>query len=270
MTDLIDRREGRHLFGHNPRGYGDARPEYPEAIYRFLIEHGALAPNTATLEIGAGNGLATRRLIERGANPITVVEPDARFGPLLRELASSGADLRVVPRAFEETQFPPRTFDLVAAATSFHWLDRTTALARIADVLKPGGYIALWWNVFQILDRADAFHEATRSILENLAVSPSGAPDTIPFALDRSAREADFVSCGRFGDVNYAETRWTFVLDTAHVGKLYEGFSHIQRLPEARRMRLLEQLMDVAQTQFGGRVERNVTSPIYLARRKDP
>lgn len=127
----------------------------------------------------------------------------------------------------------------------------------------------MWWNVFQDLDREDAFHDATASILSNLAISPSGAPDTIPFALDRSAREADFARTGRFDDVEYAETRWTYVLDAAQVRTLYEGFSRIQRLPQARREALLDQLMDIAQTQFGGRVERHMTSPIYLARRRD-
>ena len=136
-------------------------------------------------------------------------------------------------------------------------------------MLKPGGFVALWWNVFQDLHRADPFHDATQSILANLAISPSGAPDALPFALDRRAREADFARTGNFEAVVYAETRWTLVLDVPQVGRLYEGFSHIQRLPEAERARLLWQLMEIARTQFDGRVERNMTSPIYLARRKE-
>jgi hypothetical protein len=60
------------------------------------------------------------------------------------------------------------------------------------------------------------------------------------------------------------------VLDAAQVRTLYEGFSHIQRLPQARRDKLLDDLMEIAQTRFGGRVERNMTSAVYLARRKDP
>ena len=271
MPDLIDHREGRHLFGLNPQGYADARPPYPEAIYRFLVDRGAIAPGTVTLEIGAGNGLATRRLIELGANPLSVIEPDGRFAPLLRDLAAnSDTDVRLLQYAFEDAPLELGSFDLVAAATSFHWLDQLTVLERIANVLKPGGCVALWWNVFTDLDRDDAFHDATFSILADLAISPSGAPDAIPFALDRRAREADFARTGRFGDVEYAQTRWTYVLDAAQVRTLYEGFSHIQRLPQARRDKLLDELTEVAQTRFGGRVERNMTSAIYLARRKDP
>ncbi len=269
MPEFIDRSEGRSLFGLNPEGYEDARPAYPEAIYRFLVEHQALVPCTATLEIGAGPGVATRRLIELGANPISVVEPDRRFAPMLTALReATGADLRLISDAFEAVSLPARSFDLVAAATSYHWLDPQTALDKIADALAPGGYVALWWNVFQDLERDDAFHEATLPLFTNQAISPSGMPDAIPFALDRAARGAEFARNGAFEPVAYAQTCWTLVLDTPRVGRLYEGFSHIQRMPESERARLLHQLMEIVQTQFGGRVERNMTSPIYLARRK--
>ncbi len=181
---------------------------------------------------------------------------------------TTGADLRLLVSAFEGTPLPSRSFDLVVAATSYHWLDPDVALTKVADALKPGGFVALMWNVFGDADREDRFHDATLSLFADQAISPSGAPDAVPFALDRAAREAEFARCGAFEPIVYFETRWTLVLDTARVGRLYEGFSHIQRLPQTQREVLLQRLMEIAQTQFGGRVERNMVSPIYLARRK--
>jgi hypothetical protein len=64
MPEFISTREGRRLFGLNPESYANVRPEYPDAIYEALHAHHTLAPNTATLEIGTGSGLATRRRIE--------------------------------------------------------------------------------------------------------------------------------------------------------------------------------------------------------------
>ena len=266
MPESISRAEGRHLFGLDPESYDAARPQYPDSIYRFMLDRGALRPAAATLEIGAGSGLATRRLIEYGARPMTVIEPDARFTPQLTSLAN----VHLVQCAFEDAQLASRSFDLVAAATSFHWLDPTVAIDKIARVLKPGGYAALWWNLFGDVERADPFHDATQSLLADLAVSPSGAPNTVPFALDRAAREEEFARSGKFDAVEYSETRWTLTLNTRQVGQLYGGFSHIQRLPEAQRVELLERLMAVAQSGFGGTVARNMLSAIYLARRKDP
>jgi hypothetical protein len=62
--------------------------------------------------------------------------------------------------------------------------------------------------------------------------------------------------------------RWTFVLNTAQVGALYATFSSISRLPEAQRKTILHQLMEVAERHFGGTGERNMVSPVYVARRK--
>src|SRR5262249_42092433 len=143
MPDIIDRSEGRRLFGLDPGSYCDARPDYPDAIYRTLVERGAIDPRgaTTTLEIGAGPGVATRRLIELGANPLTVVEPDARFEPSLAALAAATpVSMHIVVAAFEDASLPRASFDLVASATAYHWLDPSIAVDKVATLLKPGGF----------------------------------------------------------------------------------------------------------------------------------
>ncbi|MEM7017690.1 MAG: class I SAM-dependent methyltransferase [Pseudomonadota bacterium] len=268
MTKPITRQEGRALFGLNPSDYDDARPDYPDALYKVLLDRQALYSGCCALEIGAGNGLATRKLLALGANPITVIEPDIRFRSLLNTIAQSHqANFRLIQQSFEEAALTEAHYDLVACATAFHWLDPETGINKIASILKPGGYVALWWNVFQDLDKADPFHEATRSLLAPLSTNPSGAPDTLPFALDRQARESSLANTGLFEHIEYHETRWTLVLDTSAVGKLYGSFSGLLQLPEAEQRLLLEKLMDIAQHEFNGRVERHTTSPLYLARR---
>jgi SAM-dependent methyltransferase len=267
MPERIDRTEGRHLFGLNPQRYDTSRPDYPHWIFERLRAGGALHVDAAVLEIGAGSGRATRQLLTFGANPLTVIEPDVRFGPLLRSvMAKSAAETHLLACSFEDASLADDQFDLVAAATSFHWLEPLPALRSIRRLLKAGGTVALFWNVLADLDRPDAFHDATQALLSPLAVSPSGAPGTLPFALDRQAREADFSAAG-FDAIEHHQSKSTFVIDTAGVGRLYEGFSHIQRLDAAARTMLLDRLMHIAETQFNGRVERYVTSCLYTARR---
>lgn len=265
MTGPIDRSEGRALFGLNPEAYDAVRPEYPAWIYERLRDSSALVDGLATLEIGAGSGLATRRLLEHGADPLIVIEPDARFAPLLESiLASSAADCRLIRASFEDAQLDHAAFDLVAAASAFHWIEQSAGLRKIFYLLRPGGYVALWWNVFQVLGRHDAFHEATHSLLGQLARSPSGEAQGIPFALDRLQREKALGAAG-FQDTQYTESHWTLTLSTVQVGTLYEGFSSIQRLPEDERRRLLEALMRISDARFDGRVERHMTTCLYLA-----
>lgn len=268
MPAKIDAAEGRGLFGANPSGYDAARPEYPAWIYRRLTQIGALRPGCAALEIGAGTGLATRRLLQHGADPLTIIEPDPRFGPMLEALAhTSGADCRLLQHSFEAADLARAQFDLVVAATAFHWIDQTAGLRKAAHLLRRGGWIALWWNVFQKPGKPDAFHAATRALLSRLAVSPSGRPDELPFALDRRARESDLRAAG-FTGVAYFDSRWTLHLDSAEIGPLYEGFSALQRLTDARRSQLLDALTKIAEVEFAGQVERNMTTCLYLARSK--
>jgi len=80
----INRIEGRRAFGLDPAGYDQARPEYPSEVYHLLKERCGLRSGTRTFEIGPGTGLATKRLLRFGADPLLVVEPDERLADYLR------------------------------------------------------------------------------------------------------------------------------------------------------------------------------------------
>ncbi|TNF88406.1 MAG: class I SAM-dependent methyltransferase, partial [Gammaproteobacteria bacterium] len=144
--ELIERSEGRRLFGADPAGYDRGRPDYPDWIFDSLVAAGALYAGANTLEIGPGSGLATRHLLERGASPITLIEPDERLGERLRQaLAGADAAGSVLESSFETAALPEAHFDLVAAATAFHWIDPAAGLTKIRHILKPEGTAALFW-----------------------------------------------------------------------------------------------------------------------------
>ncbi|MFN8487981.1 MAG: class I SAM-dependent methyltransferase [Caldilineaceae bacterium] len=264
----IPEQEGRQAFGHNPRGYDAVRPPYPEAVFALLMAQGALFQGATTLEIGAGNGLATRRLLALGANPMTAIEPDSRFAELLQALPKpASCAYHILHTAFEDVQLGHEAFDLVVIATAFHWLDPATRVEKLWQVLKKQGYVALFWNTFQDLTKADPFHEATQLLLTGLSASPSNRPNEIPFALDRQAREAEFLSGGKFELAVYLELHWTLTLNAHQVRLLYENFSRIARLPPSERAEILDALVNVAESEFKGIVKRNMTTPLYLFRK---
>src|SRR4051794_11517266 len=98
---LIDPKFGRVAFGDDPGSYDRARPCYPDWIFEILRERCHLAPGTATFEIGAGTGKATRRLLDVGANPLLAIEPDLRLAAFLRNSIQDTA-LSVSVSAFED------------------------------------------------------------------------------------------------------------------------------------------------------------------------
>lgn len=263
MTQRISEQQGRSAFGLDPTGYHAARPGYPEQVYTMLVAEGALAEGHRILEIGAGSGIATRRLLEHGAT-VTAVEPDMRFRAQLEALGDTFSPrLQVIEASFEEAALSAERFDLVVSATAYHWLDPRLRVAYIRRLVRRGGRVALWWNVFQDLHRPDPFHDATRDLLAALEASPSGAADEVPFALRREERIDELVRGGFVFD-RYEETRWTLVLDAVGTARLYQTFAAIQRLSDERRAALLERLQDIANREFNGVVERPMTTPLYL------
>src|ERR1700722_961089 len=116
---MIDKAIGRKAFGLDPAGYHAARPGYPDWVYQALRECCGLRQNTATFEIGAGTGIATRRLLELGANPLVAIEPDNRLADFLCESLKTES-LTVVRSTFEDAGLPGAGFDLGFSATAFH------------------------------------------------------------------------------------------------------------------------------------------------------
>jgi SAM-dependent methyltransferase len=262
----MERSEGRGLFGRDPAGYDRARPDYPERVFELLREQCGLHAGTAVLEIGAGTGKATRRLLQLGARPLVAVEPDPALAAHLR--VAHGDALEVVEAPFEEAVLPELAFDLALAATSFHWVEPALGLARVGTLLRPGGAWAMWWALYGDDSADDPFHDATQKLL-------SGLPDPRPwarepgrpwFALDVERRRAELVDAG-FVSVTHELIRRTERFDTARVRALYGTFSPISRLPAAERERLLDGIALVAEREFGGVVERPVLTVVYTARR---
>lgn len=218
--------------------------------------------------MGAGTGTATERLLALGAAPLAAVEPDARLAQFLRDRLLSSA-LQISAEVFEETKFPSEAFDLGVAATSFHWVETGRGLAQVARLLRPGGWWAMVWNVFGDESRHDAFHEATVGLLKAQPLSPSaGVEGGPPYALDQARRRAELEAVGAFEAIAFEARPWTLVLDSAGIRALYGTYSEINQHQPADRERLLDALTQIAEREFGGRVERNMITALHTARRR--
>jgi SAM-dependent methyltransferase len=260
----IERTFGRQAFGIDPEGYHAARPAYPEWVFEFLRERCDLARNSVTFEIGSGTGIATRRLLEFGANPLIAVEPDDRLAIFLRNNVADEA-LTVVVSTFEEAVLRDASFDLGFSATAFHWLNEEFALAKVAKLLRPGAWWAMVSNVFGDQRRRDPFHEATKELLSGRS-SPSAGEGDVPFALDTKARLAALERTGAFESAEHRISAWQLVLDTDQTVALYATFSNINIRPD--REAVLTELRRIASDKFNGCVTRNMVTSLYVARRR--
>jgi len=259
-----DRSAGRRVFGQDPIGYNRARVPYPPRLYELLQTKCGLREGTATFEIGPGTGIATRELLRLGAKPLVAIEPDNRLAAYLRETITSPA-FSIEPHAFEEARLSPGEFELGVAATSFHWLEQDAALPRVACALRPNGWFAMWWNVFGA--KHDAFYDAIAPVMKQIEHPLGERVDG--FAGDTRARIGDLRSTGCFDDVESEMFRELIALDAKRIRGLFSSFSPIRMLAPERQVEILDAIEAIAGDKFDNRVERELRTIVYTARRNE-
>jgi SAM-dependent methyltransferase len=232
-------------------------------VYDALIARCGLRRNVAVFEIGAGTGTATRRLLELGADPMVAIEPDQRLANFLSANNPDKA-LSVMVSSFEDAVLEKEAFDLGVSATAFHWLDEPSALAKIATLLRPGGWWVAVWNEFGDDSRPDPFHDATKELLAAPA-SPSAGERGVPFAMDFEARLAALKRSGAFDPAESKASRWSLDLDAEQTVALYATYSNVNARSD--RNAVLAELGRIAREDFDNRVVRNMTTSLFIARR---
>jgi SAM-dependent methyltransferase len=127
--------------------YDRYRPTYPDALFERIVRELTFSDQPSVVDLGAGTGRASIAMAALGWR-VTAVEPGGPMLEVLRARAAA-ADLEVVATqaAAESTGLDPASFDLATAAQAFHWFDKPAALAEMARIVRPGGGIALFWNV---------------------------------------------------------------------------------------------------------------------------
>ena len=153
-------RQVAESFGTDAERYDRTRPRYPQALVAAIL-HGVTG--TDLLDVGIGTGVSAMPFLEAGCR-VLGVEPDDRMADLARE---RGVETEVA--TFEEWDPRDRTFDAVIAGQSWHWVDPLAGAIKAAEVLRSGGLLAPFWNVFlPPPDLAAAFAEVYRREVTSL------------------------------------------------------------------------------------------------------
>ena len=254
---------GRGVFGKNAAGYDSSRLAYPVDLYDRIFERLGKVEHPAILEIGAGTGLATRDLLSRRPAVMTVIEPDAQMAGFLEAALGATPGLTVRNCPFEEADLPLASFDIAAAAASFHWLEPESALGKIRTTLKPGGVLALWWNVYRATGIGDEFADALAPLLEGIALPPSEG-EGIHQSLDSRRYQSLLERCG-FDRIEHMVLRRERILGASDMCALYKTYSFVRLLPEHQRLDLLDRIAELVETRFNGRAPNIVLTPLYTA-----
>ncbi|GAB2806392.1 class I SAM-dependent methyltransferase [Actinoallomurus bryophytorum] len=136
---LHQHRRVAESFGVDAGRYDRTRPPYPDALVERIV-----APGLDVLDVGCGTGIVARQFQAAGCT-VLGVEPDARMADFARR---GGVEVEVA--TFEAWDPAGRDFGAVVAGTAWHWVDPVAGAAKAAQVLRPGGRLAVFGHAFQL------------------------------------------------------------------------------------------------------------------------
>lgn len=207
-------------FGSEAAAYERGRPSYPPEAIDWLLPTGA----HDVLDLGAGTGKLTTRLVERGLN-VTAVDP---IPEMLELLSNSLPDTPALLGTAEEIPLADNSVDAVLVAQAWHWFDPERAVKEVSRVLRPGGRLGLVWNTRD--ERSGWVKDLGRII------GPEHDPNN------------EVALAEPFGTVERRQVEWTSYLTPQALIDLVASRSYCITSPEQVRTRTLEQVRELLAT----------------------
>jgi len=215
MTPLPESAGRRYggVFDEIAAEYDRHRPVYPDELIDRACRVAGIGSGDRVLEVGCGSGQLTRSLAGRGLR-VTALEPGSNLMSLARQNLEGAAEVEFVNARFEDAQLPRERFRAVFSASAFHWVDPEVSWQRAADVLVPGGTLALVQYFGMDEARSKQDQDAVLAALSRVA------PDIT--ANWPAYRDLDATLAGIEGRRNNISQAWSW-LGSYDIGREYAG-----------------------------------------------
>jgi SAM-dependent methyltransferase len=270
MADPNRRHLGR-VFNEVPDLYDRVRPGYPDELFADLVTITGMDGRSSVLEVGCGTGKATRSLAALGCS-VTAIEPGVDMAAVARQRLDTFSNVRVETSTFEKWDDRGERFDVLVAASAWHWVDPSVGWQRAHDVLKPGGWMTLLGNVVVRRPGEPEVYAETADLHERF--SP-GNPDWGHPPLEDDVRTTDAGwglvedPGGLFGPTIvrwYPTIQW---FNGEGFADLLRSTSPYRRLDRDVREPLLDAVAERIRTRMGDRASRRYLSVLRVGQRAE-
>jgi SAM-dependent methyltransferase len=260
---MSERSDGKRVFDEVADEYDAARPGYPRELIEDIILLSGLPPGGRLLEIGCGPGKATLPFAERGYEMLCL-EPGPHLAELARERVRSYPRVQIVVSSFEDWPLQALRFDLVIAASSFHWVAPEVGFPKVAAALKDSGAFAIFRNA-RGLDDSQLSHAIQRAYADHAPSAGEWKPWQPPDP-KTDPRRLEIEATGLFSEVIFRFHPWQKEYTAPQYLALLDTYSDHRSMLPAQRARLDAALAAAIQA-HGGIAAVQYVSTLYLARK---
>ena len=138
-------RENRVHFDDITVNYDKYRWDYPAELFADAIKYSGQGNGKRAIEIGAGTGKATTPFLDAGY-AVTAVEMGTNMSAFLQDKFKKLKNFNVITSTFEDVLLDDDSYDIIYAASAFHWIDAEVGCPKVLRLLKNGGAFVLFRN----------------------------------------------------------------------------------------------------------------------------
>ena len=262
MTEARD--AGRATFDEAAELYERARPGYPDQLFDDLHDLTGLGAGSRVLEVGCGTGKATRALARRGYR-VLCVELGANLAAVARRELASVRDVRVVTAPFETWDAADETFDMVFAATAWHWIDPGARYRKAASVLRDRGALATVATSHAFPPDADPLFRDFQDAYESVGEARLEWPPPPPEAAADDSAEID--RSGLFETVGVRRYLWARDYTADDYVSVLETYSGHRLMAREAREELYSRIRELIDASPRARVRKHYLNVLVVARR---
>lgn len=249
------REQLRETFNHSAGVYDRIRPGYPDTLIDDVIRLSGIPDQGRILEIGCGTGKATEPFALRGYW-MDCLDIGSDLAAVAAAKFRRFDNVRIVVGSFEDWDPDDGRYDLVIAATSFHWVDPKVAYVKSAAVLKPSGALAVFSNT--PVRTTEGFFARVQDVYR------ACAPSILSVALQSNVERQEPVGAQLFYEPIVRTFAWSVQYSTDQYIELLSTYSDHLSLPDAERSALFRGIADLIREEYGGSVLKQYQAVLTL------
>ncbi len=248
-------------FDNAAHDYERIRPEYLPAIFDDIFSYKPLNAESNVLEIGMGTGLATKPFLETGCHFVGV-EPGQNLAEIAAEKYRRYANFTAATQRLQDYVCPNDSFDLIYAATAFHWIPEEYGYKRVYELLRSGGAFAR----FRYHAGSDIRRQALMDEIQALYRKYMKREKPAEFSETNAKTIAEIAGKYGFVDTKYMLYHTTKDFTADEYMLLLRTYPDHMRMPDIQRNRLFDGIHQAIERN-GGLITVYYTMDLELARK---